>query len=76
MSEEHDDLSAADEALRVLRADLSVSPSPDLAARVRARVAAPRQAAPRWRWLVPAAAVAVLVIGAVVWMRLARREPA
>ena len=76
MPEERDDLSAADEALRVLRADLSVAPSPDFAARVRARVAAPPEPGRRWRWLVPAAAAAVLLIGAVVWMRLAGRLPA
>lgn len=68
-----DALSAADEALRALRAELSVAPSPDFQARVRARVARPR-AARRWGWIVPALAAAVLLIAAIVWMSTPRSE--
>lgn len=66
-----DAVSAADEALDALRAELSVAPSPDFHARVRARVARPR-AARRWGWIVPALAAAVLLIAAIVWMRAPR----
>jgi hypothetical protein len=74
MAEEPDDdaLTAADDALDVLRAELSVAPSPDFAARVRARVAQRPQPAMRWRWLVPAAAAALLLAGAIAWMRETR----
>jgi hypothetical protein len=74
VSEEHDDLSAADEALRVLRSELSVAPSPDLQTRVRARIAQRREPATPWGWLVPAAAAAVLLIGVMVWMRTHRTD--
>jgi hypothetical protein len=73
VSEERDDLTAADEAMRVLRAELSVSPSPDLAARVRSRLAPRREPWRAWGWLVTAAA-AVLLIGSIVWMRTSRVE--
>jgi hypothetical protein len=67
-----DALSAADEALRTLRAELSVEPSPDFRARVRMRVAERPIRTPRWTWLVPAAAAAALVLAGLV---VARRGP-
>lgn len=76
MAEERrdDEMSAADEALRVLRVELSVAPSPGFQARVRARIAQRRKPAARWGWLVPAAAAAVLLIGVIVWMRAHRTD--
>ncbi len=74
MDEERSDgeLSTADEALRVLRAELSVAPSPGLEARVRTRIAERRAPRLRWAWLLPAAAVAILAVGVLVWLRSQR----
>lgn len=70
-----DALSTADEALRLLRAELSAAPSPDFQARVRARLAQPRGGR-RWGWIVPALAAAVLLVAAIVWMRAPRSDHA
>ncbi len=72
-----DALSAADEALDALRAELSVAPSPDFHARVRTRIAERRPPAHGWGWIVPALAAAVLLIAVIVWMRapLSDRTP-
>ena len=73
MAEERSDdaLSAADEALDALRAELRATPSPDFQARVRQRIAGRRTRARRWVWLLPAAAALVAVF---VMLRGARQE--
>jgi hypothetical protein len=63
VSEEHDDLSAADEALHTIREELRVEPSPQLAADVRARIAGRRIGSRRLRWILPMAAALVLAAG-------------
>jgi hypothetical protein len=74
MDEERRDDALIDEALRALRAELSVAPSPDFQARVRARLAPRRAPAMRWGWAVPAVAAAALV-AALVWPRSQRTVP-
>lgn len=68
-----DDLSAADEALRTLRDELRVEPSPQLAADVRARIAGRRIGSRPLRWILPAAAALVLAAGGALLPL--RREP-
>ena len=68
-----DELSAADEALRTLREELRVEPSPQLAADVRARIAVRRIGSRPSRWILPLAATLVLAAGGA--LLLSRREP-
>ncbi len=65
MTDEH-----LDDALRDLRAELTVTPSPEFAAKVRERIerpAASRFGAGAWAWLGVAATCAVAVVAVAIW---------